>query len=569
MRPISRRILARLSGSASRGGHYNRQYRSLPFPTGTSLSVSASMIASSSYMPAASCDDTPISPAMPEIVATSPVMFQPQEDAIDAAKESLWTYLISKVQRSLSALKKGARYVERVLTYIVLSVPLAGLAPANYFLGPSIPQVEEVTWGYLVWAIQTLGPCFIKLAQWASTRPDLFPPSLIKRIELFQDHVDIHYSPEVIEKTLRNSFGEDWQKVLELDIAHPIGTGSVAQVFKGILKTAEASSEGIQIAVKMIHPHIEQLVKTDMELLKIFADVTDMIPSLELLTIGETCREFADTMNQQLDLRLEASHLVKFAKKFAKEKWAVFPQPVEELVTKNVMVETLMEGTPISYFMNLPGELGTQAHRLKMKLSDLGCRLILKMVFFDNYIHGDLHPGNVLVQIQPNGEPRLVILDCGIVYASKSEEEHQRLVEICLAFMKHDGLRAGQLLIDNAKAKNSVTNHDREFCDSLQAMIDATADQSYFEHLSEYVAEICELARKHVVRLDPGYFKIAMALKVAEGISLALNRDLDLVSKCVPIVMKTRAMRQMGLQDFPLPEQDDEFMNSTVQKTHR
>lgn len=93
-----------------------------------------------------------------------------------------------------------------------------------------------------------------------------------------------------------------------------------------------------------------------------------------------------------------------------------------------------------------------------MKISDLGCRLILKMVFFDNFIHGDLHPGtleapactltccavfnaaylsihllppylppsgNLMVQILPNGDPRLVVLDCGIVYFTRNETEYR------------------------------------------------------------------------------------------------------------------------------------------------
>ena len=62
-------------------------------------------------------------------------------------------------------------------------------------------------------------------------------------------------------------------------------------------------------------------------------------------------------------------------------------------MTKNVLVETLMEGIPIANFMNLPAEIGDSIYKLKMKLSDLGVRLILKMIFFDNFIHGDLHPG--------------------------------------------------------------------------------------------------------------------------------------------------------------------------------
>mmetsp|Transcript_8564 Transcript_8564/g.14231 ORF Transcript_8564/g.14231 Transcript_8564/m.14231 type:complete len:133 (-) Transcript_8564:398-796(-) len=98
-------------------------------------------------------------------------------------------------------------------------------------------------------------------------------------------------------------------------------------------------------------------------------------------------------------------------------------------------------------------------------------------------------------------------------------------------------------------------------------MVNSAEDQSYFEHIGEYVNRICELSRKHVVRLDAGYFRIAMALKVAEGMSLALNRymqfscfcycrDLDLVSKCIPIILKAQALRAMGITQFPKPEDD-------------
>jgi len=42
-----------------------------------------------------------------------------------------------------------------------------------------------------------------------------------------------------------------------------------------------------------------------------------------------------------------------------------------------------------------------------------------------------------------------------------------------------------------------------------------TEKHSYFEHIGEYVAKVCDLSRQHMVRLDPSYFKIAMALKVS------------------------------------------------------
>lgn len=456
---------------------------------------------------------------------------------------------------TFSAMVEFSRYVERLLMYAIFGLPLVGLLPASYGFRSVYPPIETFTWEYLLWAVHQLGPCFIKLAQWASTRPDLFPPNLVEKLISLQDDVAVHYSFAEVEETMKTAFGPDWKEIIAVD-PKALGSGCVAQVFKGKLKTPNGGDAAV--AVKMIHPHVERQIKTDMNILSAVARFIDCFPSLEILSLGETCRQFAESMNRQLDLRVEASNLVKFAKKFSHDTWAVFPQPIEGFVAKNVLVETLMDGSPISRFMDLPAKIGDKTYDLKMKLSDLGARLVIKMVFFDNLIHGDLHPGNILVQIQPNGEPRLVVLDCGIVYAAKTEEEFDKLVNICYSFMKHDGRGAARYMVEKAKLdKNHGVKNEEEFMDSIQKMVDDSLQQSYFEHLGEYTGKICTLARNHMVRLDPTYFQIAMSLKVAEGISLALNNELDMISKCLPIVLKARSLRAMGITQFPKPEDDE------------
>ena len=46
-----------------------------------------------------------------------------------------------------------------------------------------------------------------------------------------------------------------------------------------------------------------------------------------------------------------------------------------------------------------------------------------------NFVHGDLHPGNVLVTTTADGSPRLAFLDAGIV-VSYSEFDHGMLIDI-------------------------------------------------------------------------------------------------------------------------------------------
>ena len=87
-------------------------------------------------------------------------------------------------------------------------------------------------------------------------------------------------------------------------------TGCIAQVFKGILKGIDSAKTAV--AIKLIHPHVEALVKIDMEILGFMADVMDKFPSLEVLSLGDTCRQFADMMQDQLDLRKEVNMFIYY-----------------------------------------------------------------------------------------------------------------------------------------------------------------------------------------------------------------------------------------------------------------
>ncbi len=160
--------------------------------------------------------------------------------------------------------------------------------------------------------------------------------------------------------------------------------------------------------------------------------------------------------------------------------------------------------------------------------------------------------GNLFIQIDNKGRPKVVCLDCGIMFKSKTAEDHARLTDICISFMKHDGRSAGRMMVAHSRLAKK-TDKIEDFCDAMQQIVDDAEQQSYFEHISEYLGRICDAARVYQVKLDPGYFKLAMTLKVCEGISLALERDLDLITSCLPIILKGKAMEKLGIKKFPPP----------------
>ena len=78
-------------------------------------------------------------------------------------------------------------------------------------------------------------------------------------------------------------------------------------------------------------------------------------------------------------------------------------------------------------------------------LARVGVDAVCKMIFHDNLLHGDLHPGNILVTRDATRDPAVCFLDAGIC-VELGAKEHVHLVRVLSALMRHDGDAAGRLL---------------------------------------------------------------------------------------------------------------------------
>lgn len=103
----------------------------------------------------------------------------------------------------------------------------------------------------LLWVTETSGPTFIKLGQWASTRRDIFSPEFCERFSKL--HVKVHPHPWAHTKQcLRRAFGERWRSVLVFESKEPVGSGCVAQVYRGWAKADQVEDPAFQALVEQM-----------------------------------------------------------------------------------------------------------------------------------------------------------------------------------------------------------------------------------------------------------------------------------------------------------------------------
>lgn len=249
--------------------------------------------------------------------------------------------------------------------------------------------------------LERAGPAFIKWGQWAATRADLFPPDLCAELEMLHTQAPAHDFP-FTEAAVTSAFGFDVKDLFSDFAALPVASGSIGQIHKAVLSGAGARltnmKEGSVVAVKVRHPGVSESIERDFALMTAAAKVAEFIPAIRELRLEESLKQFAAPLREQVDLGREGFYLHAFNYNFRKEGNVSFPVPLYPLVAPAVLVETFEEGEHISAYV----ARGAGAP-YNSDLAQVGARTMLHMMVVDNLVHSDLHPGNILVRLEPAG----------------------------------------------------------------------------------------------------------------------------------------------------------------------
>jgi ubiquinone biosynthesis protein len=238
--------------------------------------------------------------------------------------------------------------------------------------------------------LDELGPTFVKFGQLLSMRPDVLPADIIAELRGLQD--DVRPFPyEDVERVVREDLGQPIERLFTEFDREPIAAASIGQVHRAVLPN------GRVVAVKVQRPGAPRQIEADLVLLyQAGRIVKERVRALDFVDVRELVDEFARSIRQELDYRLEARNAETFRRHFAGHPHVRVPKVYWSYTRARVLTLEFLEGTQLADIDTTPYSLEE-----RKRLAEVITEAWMTMIFRHGFFHGDPHPANILV-IRPD-----------------------------------------------------------------------------------------------------------------------------------------------------------------------
>lgn len=368
--------------------------------------------------------------------------------------------------------------------------------------------------------VQELGPTFIKFGQILSTRPDIVPEDILVELASLQDRVPALSWEDARNVLVAELGGPPEDIFLEID-PNPLASASIAQVHRVTLRN------GDQAVVKIQRPGIVPRIHSDLHILHFIARrMLAMMPELDLMDPVGIVSEFEKALLLELDFTHERNHILRFRQNFADFEGVVIPRVYEEFSTERVLTMEFIRGFKATEAV---GRLQVDSDLLAPRMM----RAIFKMIFEDGYFHGDLHPGNVLVQ----EDGTIGLIDFGLV-GKLSPRQRDNILDILIGISRRDYALVARVFYEiGQKIPGASYNYQRFEDDVVALMENHIGDRNISEiQVGAFFSDIVAGAIRHNIKMPPTYTMVFKALMTVEGMGKQLAPNINFVEEALPFI---------------------------------
>eukprot|EP01039_Chlorochromonas_danica_P001716 gene1716-1875_t len=425
----------------------------------------------------------------------------------------------------------------------------------NAVVDPSWSANCKVWFPLLRLTIGHSGAAFVKWGQWASTRSDMFPEAFCRELSRLQSQAPTH-SFSYTRQQVEHELGYPLCQIFDEFEKHPIASGSIAQVHRAVLA-------GQPVAVKVRHPFVVDQIRQDFLLMDSLVDLMEKIPYTRWMKLKESIAQFSDKIATQTSLDLEGRQLLQFNENFQDYHDIHFPSPI--VMTDSVLVETYFSGESVSTFINEVEKDIEDNIDLAHYVVTRGEDVYMKMLVLDNFMHADLHPGNILLtytDLLPTTEIKrfdkrhtIALVDAGMV-AILTADQREHFIGLLEAIGEGDATFAVQCLLNfsssppHVEENNNNNNNTRssimvkELEEEMQRLFQEVA-RGYHTNvdIGLVLKGILSLVQHHHITIDANYATLVMNVLCLDSMAKALLPSYNVLDAAKPFLRLHRLSR--------------------------
>ncbi len=379
----------------------------------------------------------------------------------------------------------------------------------------------------------SLGPVYIKLGQWLSSRADILPQPYLEELAKLQDEVPA--APfEQVKPIIENDLGPIERNFDYID-KNAISGASLGQVYRAKVK-------GQDVIIKVKRPGIEKVVEEDIKVLKKIIPFAMRFVDPNLRYSAEAMlSQFIETIHEEMDYQIESQNLKTIRRNFNSYPKVIIPSVMEDYSSKNILTMDYIPGIKITNVKALD-EAGIDREQLVVRAHKVFFTMLLRHEMF----HADPHPGNISV----TNDGSLILYDFGMVGRLDSKTR-LKLIRLYLALVEKDPTRTVSAMDDLGML---MPGYDRGIIEqgigmSIQAMYGTKVDRME-------VKALMELANKTMSRFPfklPKHLALYMRMaSILEGIYLTHKVSFRFINVLQNILEEENIVKDAYIEEIKL-----------------
>ena len=369
--------------------------------------------------------------------------------------------------------------------------------------------------------LKKLGPTWIKLGQFLSTRPDIIGKDLSDKLKKLQDKVE-PFTITKAKEILQKEFKEDYEDIF-IEIMPSEAAASIAQVHKGKVKL---NNEKYDVAVKILRPNIEREIKRDLRNFFVTAKIMERFSKeAKRLRLVEVVKTLAESLSMEIDLRLEAAAQSEIRENIINDDYFSVPDVYWDLTRKNILISDWVDAIPAKD-MNKITEEGFN----KKKIGKNILKTFLTTSIRDGLFHADMHQGNLFIE----KEEKIIAVDFGIV-GHLDFESKQYLNNILLGFINRDYDKIANVHFEAGYVPE--TEDKKKFAQALRSIGEPIQGKEASDiSIGNLLTQLFEITNQFNMKTQPQLLLLQKTMVVVEGVAREYDPNLNIWTESEPIL---------------------------------